>query len=237
FGNPENRGPEILDKVWSEALGIVEIRQGTFVNNITRSKNCPYPQYFTRRIIVDTNSYKKSESIMTTSTSSALHGASKVNGTLKFKKIVLSDDGVNEKYIPSLEPSEKTAAAKSGANHVLIYDSFMYLDEISLSKLSSRIFNELRDNVPIIAPKTTSEQEHYFQFLFLLIFLNRNNEYDVRLDRSVKDTRQSEVAQSFVVDLRFEGIGPFLRPIKTSLTTCEKLQDPRKMLAHKAHYI
>ncbi|RIB00268.1 hypothetical protein C2G38_2150927 [Gigaspora rosea] len=58
---------------------------------------------------------------MTTSTSSALHGASKVNGTLKFKKIVLSDDGVNEKYIPSLEPSEKTAAAKSGANHVLIY--------------------------------------------------------------------------------------------------------------------
>ena len=35
FGNPENRGPKILDKVWSEALGImVRVSFGIEFNNL-----------------------------------------------------------------------------------------------------------------------------------------------------------------------------------------------------------
>jgi len=47
--------------------------------------------------------------------------------------------------------------------------------------------------VPDIAPKKTSEQEHCSQFLHPYInpiFFKRYNDYEVRLDRSVKGTKQ-----------------------------------------------
>ncbi|CAG8751684.1 15321_t:CDS:2, partial [Funneliformis caledonium] len=68
----------------------------------------------------------------------------------------------------------------------------MHLDETLLSRASSRTFNKLRENVPNIVPKTMSEQKHCFRFLhpFInLIFLRRNKDYEVRLDRSVKGTK------------------------------------------------
>ncbi len=47
--------------------------------------------------------------------------------------------------------------------------------------------------MPDIAPKKTSEQEHCSQFLHPYInpiFFKRYNDYEVRLDRSVKGTKQ-----------------------------------------------
>ncbi|CAG8606437.1 18104_t:CDS:2 [Dentiscutata erythropus] len=74
------------------------------------------------------------------------------------------------------------ALHQSVIKHACGQDSYMNLDRSHLSRLTLKIFNELRDNVPDLAPKKTTEYEHYSIFLqpyINNIFLKRNNEYNM----------------------------------------------------------
>ncbi|CAG8652086.1 12043_t:CDS:2, partial [Funneliformis caledonium] len=93
---------------------------------------------------------------------------------------------------PVLSTPVSNAFHEAVIKHLSGQDSYMHPDETLLSRASSRTFNELRENVPNIAPRTMSEQEHCSKFLHPFInpiFLRRNKDYEVRLDRSVKGTK------------------------------------------------
>ncbi|CAG8608962.1 16495_t:CDS:2, partial [Racocetra fulgida] len=96
-------------------------------------------------------------------------------------------------YEPVISPATSCALWEAIIKHINGKDSFIYPNDTPLSRLTSRVFNELCENIPNLAPEIISEQEHYAQFLYSyinLIFLKRNNEYNVQLDYNVKDTRQ-----------------------------------------------
>ncbi|CAB4384087.1 unnamed protein product [Rhizophagus irregularis] len=91
--------------------------------------------------------------------------------------------------------------------HLCGKDSLIYPDQTPLSRISLRAFNELSKFLyPYINP----------------IFCKKGKDYEVRIDRSVKATRQrpdfsctvdGDVLQSYIMDLRFDDLyrsWPFL---------------------------
>ncbi|CAG8701277.1 319_t:CDS:2, partial [Gigaspora rosea] len=100
------------------------------------------------------------------------------------------------KYIihePVIPASVSTALHEIVNKHLLGQDSYMHADETILSRAVARTFNELRENVPDLAPQRISEDEHCRLFLNPYtspIFLKKNNNYEVRLNRAVKGTKQ-----------------------------------------------
>ncbi|CAG8514233.1 17434_t:CDS:10 [Cetraspora pellucida] len=94
---------------------------------------------------------------------------------------------------PVISASVSTAIHEAVIKHLSGQDSYMHADETPLSRAVARTFNELRDNVPDLAPQRTSEDEHCLSFLnpyITSIFLKKNNNYEVRLNRAVKGTKQ-----------------------------------------------
>ncbi|CAG8737722.1 8032_t:CDS:2, partial [Racocetra persica] len=97
---------------------------------------------------------------------------------------------IHEPVIPS---SVSTALHETVIKHLLGRDSYMHADETPLSRAVARTFNELRENLPDLASQRTSEDEHCRIFLnpyISSIFLKKNNNYEVQLNRAVKGTKQ-----------------------------------------------
>ncbi|CAG8502674.1 20605_t:CDS:2 [Cetraspora pellucida] len=97
---------------------------------------------------------------------------------------------IHEPVIPS---SVSTALHETVIKHLLGRDSYMHADETPLSRAVARTFNELRENLPDLAPQRTSEDEHCCIFLnpyISSIFLKKNNNYEVQLNHAIKGTKQ-----------------------------------------------
>ncbi|CAG8785794.1 17919_t:CDS:2, partial [Gigaspora margarita] len=97
---------------------------------------------------------------------------------------------IHEPVMPS---SVSTALHETVIKHLSGRDSYMHADETPLSRTVARTFNELRENLPDLAPQRTSEDEHCRIFLnpyISPIFLKKNNNYEVQLNRAVKGTKQ-----------------------------------------------
>ncbi|CAG8602505.1 17276_t:CDS:2 [Acaulospora morrowiae] len=67
--------------------------------------------------------------------------------------------------LPVISASVSTALYEAVIKHLSGQDSYMHADETPLSRAVARTFNELRYNVPDLAPQRTSEDEHCLSFL------------------------------------------------------------------------
>ncbi|CAG8697750.1 5916_t:CDS:2, partial [Acaulospora morrowiae] len=108
---------------------------------------------------------------------------------------------IHEPVIPA---SVSTALHETVIKHLSGQDSYMHADETPLNRTVARTFNELRDNLPDLAPRRTSEDEHCRLFLnpyITPIFLKKNNNYEVRLNRAVAGTKQRPDLSCVVDDI------------------------------------
>ncbi|KAG9300457.1 hypothetical protein G9A89_010082 [Geosiphon pyriformis] len=97
---------------------------------------------------------------------------------------------IHEQVIPA---SASIALHEAVVKHLSGQDSYMHADETPMSRAVARTFNELRENVPDLAPQKTSEDEHCCQYLHPYIrpiFLKKYKDYEVQLNRAIKGTRQ-----------------------------------------------
>ncbi|RUS29466.1 hypothetical protein BC938DRAFT_480633 [Jimgerdemannia flammicorona] len=90
-------------------------------------------------------------------------------------------------------PSPVSATLQEATRkHVMGADIYMNADDTELSRAAARIFNDLRD-LPLTSPVKMSEDLHCCKLLhphIRSVFLGPLKEYETRLNRSVKNTKQ-----------------------------------------------